>query len=144
MELKNGYKLVYEVVDTENGVREFRASKTGVPAADDLVIASNKIGTNKLIYEYEGNFYGTGDKAVPTYNENGTPADTCLTDSENFAKVFVDAEDVDSTNADDESESGTQEATQTTDTEPVTTEGDENVPESDPEDKPEDEPDTEG
>jgi len=89
MELKNGYKLIYEVV--ENGVRKFRASKTGVPAVDDYVITSNTIGTNKLVYEYKGNFYGTGDKFIPTYNEDGTPADTALISDEAFAEVFVEA-----------------------------------------------------
>lgn len=91
MELKNGYKLVYEVV--ENGVREFRASKTGVPAADDYVITSNTIGANKLIYEYKGNFYGTGDNFIPTYNENGTPADAALISAEAFAEVFGEPEE---------------------------------------------------
>lgn len=91
MELKNGYKLVYEVV--ENGVREFRASKTGVPAANDYVITSNAIGANKLIYEYKGNFYGTGDKFIPTYKEDGTPADAALISAEAFAEVFVEAEE---------------------------------------------------
>ena len=57
MELKNGYKLIYEIV--EEGVRMFKASKTGVPAADDYVITSNTIGANKLVYECKGNFYGT-------------------------------------------------------------------------------------
>lgn len=89
MELKNGYKLIYEVV--EDGVREFRASKTGVPAVGDYVITSNTIGVNKLIYEYKGNFYGTGDKFIPTYNEDGTPADTALISAEAFAEVFGEA-----------------------------------------------------
>lgn len=95
MELKNGYKLVYEVV--EGGVREFRASKTGVPAADDYVITSNTIGANKLIYEYKGNFYGTGDKFIPTYNEDGTPADEALISAEAFAEVFGEVEEADAT-----------------------------------------------
>lgn len=95
MELKNGYKLVYEVV--ENGVREFRASKTGVPAADDYVITSNTIGANKLVYEYKGNFYGTGDKLIPTYNEDGTPADTSLISAEAFAEVFGEAKEDEAT-----------------------------------------------
>lgn len=87
MKLENGYKLIYEVVD--NGVREFRASKTGVPTDDDFVITSNTIGANKLIYQYEGKFYGTGDNFVPTYNEDGTPADDALITDEAFAEVFV-------------------------------------------------------
>ena len=87
MKLENGYKLIYEVI--ENGVREFRASKTGAPTADDFVITSNTIGANKLIYQYEGMFYGTGENFVPTYNEDGTPADEALISEEAYAEVFV-------------------------------------------------------
>ena len=87
MKLENGYKLIYEVVN--DGVREFRASKTGVPTTSDYVITSNTIGANKLIYQYEGKFYGTGKNSVPTYNEDGTPADTILISEEAFAEVFV-------------------------------------------------------
>jgi hypothetical protein len=87
MKLENGYKLIYEVI--EDGVREFRASTTGVPTDDDFVLTSNKIGENKLVYQYKNKFYGTGDKLIPTYNEDGTPADTALISDEAFAEVFV-------------------------------------------------------
>lgn len=92
MKLENGYKLIYEVV--EDGVREFRASKTGIPAADDFVLMSNTIGVNKLVYEYNGRFYGTGEKSIPTYNEDGTPVDTALISDEAFAEVFIAKEPV--------------------------------------------------
>lgn len=92
MKLENGYKLIYEVV--EEGVREFRASKTGIPTADDFVLTSNTIGENKLVYEYNGKFYGTGEKSIPTYNEDGTPADIALISDEAFAEVFVAKEPV--------------------------------------------------
>ena len=92
MKLENGYKLIYEVV--ENGVREFRASKTGVPTEDDFVLTSNTIGANRLVYEYEGRFYGTGDKFVPTYDKSGVPTDTALISDEAFAEVFVAKEPV--------------------------------------------------
>lgn len=87
MKLENGYKLIYEVI--ENGVREFRASQTGVPAEGDYVLMSKEIGANKLVYQYKNKFYGTGDKFIPTYNEDGTPADTLLITDEAFAEVFV-------------------------------------------------------
>lgn len=87
MKLENGYKLIYEVI--KDGVREFRASQTGVPTEDDYVLTSNKIGENRLIYQYENKFYGTGDKPIPTYNEDGTPADEVLISEEAFAEVFV-------------------------------------------------------
>jgi hypothetical protein len=88
MDLKNGYKLIYEVV--KDGVREFRASKTGIPAEGDYLLTSNTIGANKLVYEYKGKLYGTGDKFVPTYGEDGVPTDTQLISDENFAEVFID------------------------------------------------------
>ena len=48
MKLENGYKLIYEVV--KNGVREFRASKTGVPTAADFVLMSNTMILFYLLY----------------------------------------------------------------------------------------------
>jgi hypothetical protein len=92
MKLENGYKLIYEVV--KDGRREFRASQTGVPADNDYLLMSNEIGANKLVYEYKGKFYGTGDNAIPTYNENGIPVDTALISDEAFAEVFVAKEPV--------------------------------------------------
>jgi hypothetical protein len=41
----------------------------------------------KVIYEHEGKFYASTG-AVPTYNENGAPADNVI---EGFDKVFVQA-----------------------------------------------------
>lgn len=106
MKLENGYKLIYEVIT--DGVREFRASKTGVPADGDFVLTSNTIGANRLIYEYKGRLYGTGDKFIPTYNEDGTPADTTLISDEAFAEVFVAKEPVE---ADPESDMPNDEGT---------------------------------
>ena len=81
MDLKNGYKVVYEVIETrgEDKVRVFKASKTGV-FADAEVIAEAKIGEYKLIYEKDGNFYGSVS-GLPT------EADTCF---EDFDKLFKD------------------------------------------------------
>ena len=87
MKLENGYKLIYEVI--ENGTRSFKASKTGVPAENDYVLMTCEIGANKLVYENNGKFYGTGAKFVPTYNEDGTSADTQLITDEAYAEVFV-------------------------------------------------------
>lgn len=87
MKLENGYKLIYEVV--KDGVREFRASKTGIPAEGDYPLTSNTIGANKLVYEYNGKLYGTGNKFIPTYDENGVPTDTALISDEAFAEVFI-------------------------------------------------------
>ena len=60
MDLKNGYKVVYEVIETrgEDKVKVFKASKTGV-FADAELIAEAKIGEYKLIYEKDGDFYGS-------------------------------------------------------------------------------------
>lgn len=60
MDLKNGYKVVYEVIETrgEDKVRVFKASKTGV-FADAEAVAEAKIGEYKLIYEKNGDFYGS-------------------------------------------------------------------------------------
>lgn len=95
MELKNGYKLIYEVV--VDGVRSFRASKTGAPVVGnedlDIELFSSKIGEYKLVYEYKGNLYGA-TAGVPTYDENGMPMDKCLTDTENFKRVFVEGYEV--------------------------------------------------
>jgi hypothetical protein len=94
MELKNGYKLIYEVVEEDGDgkkVRSFKASKECFPTAEDITITSTAIGSNKLVYEYKGRFYGTGTNSVPTYNEDGTPADEPIkTIDDNFEKVFVE------------------------------------------------------
>lgn len=75
MNLQNGYKVIYE--KAADGKRTFYASKTGV-FADAEVIAEANIGEYKLIYEKDGQFYGslTG---VPTADDH------CFTE---FDKVF--------------------------------------------------------
>jgi hypothetical protein len=77
------YRLVYE----KDGC--FYGSTTGIPADDDFVLTSNKIGANRLVYEYKGKLYGTGENLVPTYGEDGAPTDTQLISDEKFAEVFV-------------------------------------------------------
>lgn len=100
MKLENGYKLIYEVV--EGGVRTFKASKACMPTADDYTIMSSTIGANKLVYEYAGKFYGTGDRLVPTYNEDGVPTDTQLITDEAYAEVFVAKEAIEEAPAGEE------------------------------------------
>lgn len=89
MNLRNGYKVIYE--KAEGGKRTFFASKSNAyPAADDIELASfnDEDYRGKVIYEYKGKFYvSTG--AVPAYNENGEPTDTVI---EGFDKVFVETE----------------------------------------------------
>lgn len=87
MNLQNGYKVIYE--KAADGKRTFYASNSTVyPNETDVVIASFNDADyrGKVIYEHKGKFYiSTG--AVPTYNENGEPADTVI---EGFDKVFVE------------------------------------------------------
>ena len=79
MNLKNGYKVIYDVA--KDGERNFYASKTGVFADAEPVLEGVKIGNYKLIYEKNGMFYGS---------VSGIPAedDKCFTE---FNKVFVEA-----------------------------------------------------
>ena len=87
MELKNGYKVIYE--KAADGKRTFYASKSNAyPAAEDVVLASFNDADykGKVIYEYKGDFYvSTG--SVPAYDEDGVPTDTKI---EGFDKVFVE------------------------------------------------------
>ena len=80
MNLQNGYKVIYE--KAADGKRTFYASKTGV-FADAEVIVEAVIGQYKLIYEKDGQFYGS---------ESGIPAanDHCFTE---FDKVFKAADE---------------------------------------------------
>ena len=77
MNLQNGYKVIYE--KAADGMRTFYASKTGF-FADAEVIAEAEIGKYKLIYERNGQFFGS---------ETGIPSedDYCFNA---FDKVFVE------------------------------------------------------
>lgn len=70
MNLKNGYKVLYEVLDTTDGTtkRVFKASKTN-NIADAETILSVDAGTYKLVYEKDGKFYGSVEK-VPTESDH--------------------------------------------------------------------------
>ena len=82
MNLQNGYKVIYEKI-ADGNERTFYATKTAVcdPAVDD-VITTAEIGKYKLIYEKDGQLFGS---------TTGIPAegDYCFT-TENFKKVFID------------------------------------------------------
>jgi hypothetical protein len=82
MNLQNGYKVIYE--KTADGKRTFYATKNVVcdPTVDDKIIEEATIGEYKLIYEKNGEFYGS-TSGIPSDKD-----DVCLT-TENFKKVFV-------------------------------------------------------
>ena len=84
MDLKNGYKVIYD--KAKDGERTFYASKTGV-FADAEQITTATIGDYKLIYEKDSKVYGS---------ETGIPADTdyCF---DAFNKVFIADEPVQET-----------------------------------------------
>lgn len=66
MELKNGYKVLYDVA--ANGEHIFSASKTGV-FADAEEIAKLAAGEYKLVYEKNGSIYGS-KTGVPTEDDS--------------------------------------------------------------------------
>jgi hypothetical protein len=78
MNLQNGYKVIYE--KAADGKRTFYASKTGVFADAEKILEAT-IGEYKLIYEKNGQFYGS---------TTGIPAegDYCFVE---FDKVFKEA-----------------------------------------------------
>ena len=81
MNLQNGYKVIYE--KAADGKRTFYATKNAAcdPTVDDKIIEA-EIGKYKLIYEKNGEFFGS-TTGIPTEE------DDCFT-TENFKKVFVD------------------------------------------------------
>lgn len=56
MTLQNGYKVLYD--KAVDGERFFYASKTGLFKDADLITKAT-IGEYKLVYEKDGNFYGS-------------------------------------------------------------------------------------
>lgn len=93
MDLKNGYKVIYEIA--ADSKRTFYASKLdsekvpgGVDPEHDTVLAyfDDADFAGKTIYEYKGKFYkSTG--SIPAYDENGIPTDEEIT---GFEEVFVE------------------------------------------------------
>ena len=127
MNLKNGYKTLYEVV--KKGKRIFLATKTGV-FADAEEIASFDIGTYKSVYETPEGLFGRTD-------EGDVRLDV-------FDKVFVEAtESEDTVEPDNGEDEGTDEPVVDPTDEPQDPEDTE--PEEEPGDEPEQIPEsTEG
>jgi len=93
MDLKNGYKVIYEIA--ADGKRTFYAATSEVyPTRDaegkiidtELASFNDADFVGKTIYEYAGKFY-VSKGAIPEYDENGMPKDTII---EGFDKVFVE------------------------------------------------------
>lgn len=125
MELKNGYKVIYDVA--KDGKRNFYASKTGVFADAKPIFTDVEIGDYKLIYEKDGMFYGS-TTGVPTAD------DRCF---EKLNEVFVEgyvAEDTVIDNGKDDGE-GAGDAGDAGDGEDT---GEDEGTEADPEETPED------
>ena len=68
MNLQNGYKVIYE--KAADGKRTFYATKNVVcdPTVDDKIVEAT-IGQYKLIYEKDGQFYGS-TTGIPTENDH--------------------------------------------------------------------------
>lgn len=99
MNLKNGYKLIYE--KAADGKRTFYASKSNYPTSEDVKLASfaDADYRGKVIYEHNGKFYISAGR-IPAYDENGNPVDTVI---ESLVNVFEETGDADD-EADEESE----------------------------------------
>lgn len=80
MKLQNGYKVIYD--KAAMGEHVFYASKTSV-FADADEICRLAAGQYKLVYEKNGQFYGSAT-GIPT------DSDRCFTE---FDKVFVETEE---------------------------------------------------
>lgn len=94
MDLKNGYKVIYDVA--KDGKRNFYASKTGVFADAEPIFTEVETGDYKLIYEKDGMFYGS-TTGVPTAD------DVCF---EELNKVFVEGYVAEDTVIDDGKDNG--------------------------------------
>ena len=97
MTLQNGYKVLYDTA--AGGERTFYASKTGL-FKDADIIAEATIGEYKLVYEKDGNFYGS---------TTGIPAegDHCF---EEFRAVFEEGYSADTVEEVEEDESNDSES----------------------------------
>ena len=122
MDLKNGYKVIYDVA--KDGKRNFFASKTGVFADAEPIFTDVEIGDYKLIYEKDGMFYGS-TTGVPTAD------DRCF---EEFNKVFVEGYVAEAAVIDDGEDDG-EDAGDAGDGEDA---GEDEGTETDPEETPED------
>ena len=82
MNLQNGYKVIYE--KAADGKRTFYATKNVAcdPAIDDKIVEA-AIGEYKLIYEKDGQLYGS-TTGIPT------AGDRCFTEADKVFKVAVE------------------------------------------------------
>jgi hypothetical protein len=108
MNLQNGYKVIYE--KAADGKRTFYASKTGIFANAEQIGEAVEIGKYKLIYEKNGQLYGsttgtpsdedkefTAFKKVvengyvePTVTKHPAYADAITTNGDSHGKLFVE------------------------------------------------------
>ena len=96
MNLQNGYKVLY--AEAADGMRTFKASKTGVFADAVPIGESFEIGKYKLIYTKEGQIYGS-ETGVPTED------DYCF---DAFNEIFMPAEETETTVTNNDTEKPTQ------------------------------------
>ena len=112
MNLKNGYKVMYEVI--EGSERVFLASKSGL-FADADEIARFALGSYKVVYQRGSEFFGIDAEGVETRLEA-------------FDAIFVESVTDVPTEEEEEVETPTEEPEATTDTEEeIPTEGTEEV-----------------
>lgn len=102
MDLKNGYKVIYE--KAKEGKRTFFASKSNsYPNAEDteLVSFTDADYAGRFLYEYKGKFYVTEAGKLPAYDENGVPTDSLLSDKFNEVFIKKDTEEVEETSVEE-------------------------------------------
>ena len=80
MNLQNGYKVLY--AETADGIRTYKASKTGIFANAEQIGDAFEIGKYKLVYVKDGQIYGS-ESNIPT------DADTCF---EAFDAIFTETD----------------------------------------------------
>jgi len=114
MDLKNGYKVIYEIIENREDAgktRVFKASKTG-KLIDAETIAEAKIGEYKLIYEKDGSFYGSVTGIPSEEDYCFTEFDTIFKEEavEEVEPDSIDTEgEVDNTQTPEDTETGSDE-----------------------------------
>ena len=92
MNLKNGYKALYEIIEDRGDsgkYRIFKASKSGTFTDTEKAptLLEAKIGTYKLVYEKDGKIYGS-TTSIPNITESSVNTDFCFSDEPGFDEVF--------------------------------------------------------
>ena len=113
MDLKNGYKVIYEKVTKNDEVttKTLYATKDAVcdPTTDeDVAVAEFVDGAYKLIYEKDGKIYGS-ETGIPTADDKTI----CL---DGFNTVFVEDTKTDSDTESGDEDNTNEEITETPDT----------------------------